>query len=113
MIKGLKARKILVREAKSHGEATLIVGVSKPRLGIRPSASLAKYCASKLPKNFSIFAVNNGKVWFHRLAKNAGKSLSSWYTFLFSSYVLRLFGSLGGGIRYGKMSKLSIVLQIL
>ena len=83
MIKGLKARKILVREAKSHGEATLIVGVSKPRLGIRPSASLAKYCASKLPKNFSIFAVNNGKVWFHRLAKNAGKSLSSWYTFLF------------------------------
>ncbi|KAK7831026.1 receptor-like cytosolic serine/threonine-protein kinase rbk2 [Quercus suber] len=73
LIKGLKARKILVREAKSHGEATLIVGVSKPRLGIRPSASLAKYCASKLPKNFSVFAVHNGKVWFHRLPKNAGR----------------------------------------
>ncbi|XP_050256030.1 protein kinase STUNTED [Quercus robur] len=73
LIKGLKARKILVREAKSHGEATLIVGVSKPRIGIRPSASLAKYCASKLPRNFSIFAVHNGKVLFHRLAKNAGR----------------------------------------
>ncbi|KAF3960182.1 hypothetical protein ACB098_04G045500 [Castanea mollissima] len=73
LIKGLKTRKILVREAKSHGEATLIVGVSKSRLGIRPSASLAKYCASKLPKNFSIYAVHNGKVWFHRLAKNAGR----------------------------------------
>ena len=54
-LKGLKAQKILVQEAKSHGEATLIVGISKSRFGIWPSASLAKYCTTKLPKNFCCF----------------------------------------------------------
>lgn len=74
--RGAKARKILVREVKSYGEATLIVGISKSRHRIRSSASVAKYCASKLSKNFGVFAVDNGKVLFQRAASstNADKS---------------------------------------
>lgn len=76
MCRGAKARKILVREVKSYGEATLIVGISKSRHRIRSSASVAKYCASKLSKNFGVFAVDNGKVLFQRAASstNADKS---------------------------------------
>ncbi|XP_062148719.1 protein kinase STUNTED isoform X2 [Alnus glutinosa] len=66
--RGSKVQKILVREAKLYGEATVIVGASKAHKRIGSSASFAKYCARKLSKYFGVFAVNNGKVVFQRAA---------------------------------------------
>ncbi|KAE7997555.1 hypothetical protein FH972_002181 [Carpinus fangiana] len=66
--RGSKVRKILVREAKSYGEATVVVGTSKAPKRIGSSASFAKYCARKLSKHFGVFAVNNSKVVFQRAA---------------------------------------------
>jgi hypothetical protein len=66
--RGSKVRKILVREAKSYGEATVVVGTSKAPKRIGSWASFAKYCARKLSKHFGVFAVNNSKVVFQRAA---------------------------------------------
>ncbi|XP_028770036.1 nodulation receptor kinase [Neltuma alba] len=66
--RGESARKLLVREAKSFNASTVIVGTSKTHHTIRSSASVAKYCAKKLPKCISVFAVDNGKIAFHREA---------------------------------------------
>lgn len=66
--RGSKVRKILVREAKSYGEATVVVGTSKAPKRIGSSASFAKYCARKLSKHFGVFGVNNSKVVFQRAA---------------------------------------------
>ena len=68
--RGPSVRKLLVQEAKSFGAATVIVGITKTHHTIRSSASLAKYCARKLPKRISVFAVDNGKIAFHREATN-------------------------------------------
>lgn len=64
--RGNPIRKVLVREAKSFEAHTVIVGTSKTHHRIRSSAAVAKYCAWKLPKSFSVFAVDNGKVVFKR-----------------------------------------------
>ncbi|XP_062007354.1 protein kinase STUNTED [Rosa rugosa] len=64
--RGNPIRKVLVREAKAFHADTLIVGTSKTHHRIRSSVSVAKYCAWKLPKSFSVFAVDNGKVVFKR-----------------------------------------------
>ena len=61
-------RKVLVREAKSHPGATVVVGTSKSHHRIRSSASVAKHCARNLSRCFSVFAVDNGKVVFKREA---------------------------------------------
>lgn len=61
-------KKIIVKEAKSYGEAEVIVGISKTHRTIRSSVSVAKYCARKLSKNFGVFAVENGKIVFQREA---------------------------------------------
>ncbi|XP_054795776.1 LRR receptor kinase SERK2-like isoform X1 [Prosopis cineraria] len=66
--RGESSRKLLVREAKSLGASTVILGTSKTHHTIRSSASVAKYCAKKLPKYISVFAVDNGKIAFHREA---------------------------------------------
>lgn len=58
-------RKVLVQEAKSFDVSTVILG-SKTHHTIRSPASIAKYCAKKLPKCVSVFAVDNGKVAFRR-----------------------------------------------
>ncbi|KAJ9560308.1 hypothetical protein OSB04_005468 [Centaurea solstitialis] len=64
--RGNSARKIIVREAKSYGANEVIVGTSTTHHAIKSSASVAKYCARKLSKSYSIIAVSNGKVVFHR-----------------------------------------------
>ena len=61
-------RKILVREAKAYDSATLILGICKAHHTIRSPISVAKYCARKLSSDFSVFAVDNGKIVFHREA---------------------------------------------
>ncbi|KAK4264708.1 hypothetical protein QN277_025846 [Acacia crassicarpa] len=66
--RGESARKLIIREAKSFGASTVIVGTSKTHHTIRSSAFVAKYCAKKLPKCISVFAVDNGKIAFHREA---------------------------------------------
>nr|TKR74257.1 hypothetical protein D5086_0000298600 [Populus alba] len=66
--RGESARKILVREAKANSAAKLIVGTSKKHQKLYSSTSTAKYCAKKLPKGFSVYAVRNGKLVFQREA---------------------------------------------
>lgn len=66
--RGTSVKKIIVKEAKSYGEAKVIVGISKTHRTIRSSVSVAKYCARKLSKNFGVFAVENGKIVFQREA---------------------------------------------
>ncbi|OMO56044.1 hypothetical protein COLO4_35819 [Corchorus olitorius] len=74
--RGSSAKKILVREAKAYEEAKLIVGTTKTNNPIRSSASVAKYCAKKLPKCFSVYAVENGKILFQREAIHTDSNLS-------------------------------------
>ncbi|KAI4317077.1 hypothetical protein L6164_024986 [Bauhinia variegata] len=66
--RGASVQKLLVQQAKSCGATTVIVGTSKTHHAIRSTASVAKYCARKLPKYFSVLAVDNSKVAFHREA---------------------------------------------
>ncbi|OVA15181.1 Protein kinase domain [Macleaya cordata] len=67
-------RKVLVREAKSYCASKVIVGTSTKKkhyhhgvmMITSSSTSVAKYCARKLSKDFSVLAVNNGKIVFQR-----------------------------------------------
>ncbi|KAF5457876.1 hypothetical protein F2P56_021950 [Juglans regia] len=72
--RGSKVRKVLVKEAQSCGEATVVLGTSKTHRTIWSSASVAKYCARKLSKYFSVFAVDNGKVLFQRVATSTNSN---------------------------------------
>lgn len=64
--RGTSIKKILVREAKSYNACKFIVGTAQSHHKIRSSTTVAKYCASKLPKDCGILAVNNGKVVFNK-----------------------------------------------
>ncbi|PKI34175.1 hypothetical protein CRG98_045454 [Punica granatum] len=64
--RGPSVSKVLVREAKLSPSAKIIVGTSKTQHRIRSSACVAKYCARNLSKNFSVWAVESGKVVFKR-----------------------------------------------
>ncbi|XAR62851.1 Non-specific serine/threonine protein kinase [Bertholletia excelsa] len=66
--RGPSIRKILVREALTYFATEVILGTARNQHTIRSSASSAKYCAKKLPKECSVLAVDNGKVVFHREA---------------------------------------------
>ncbi|XP_047335305.1 protein kinase STUNTED-like isoform X2 [Impatiens glandulifera] len=66
--RGASVRKVLVQEAKLYGEASLILGISRVHNRIRSQLTVAKYCARHLPKNFSVLAVENGKIQFERVA---------------------------------------------
>ncbi|XP_052197968.1 LOW QUALITY PROTEIN: protein kinase STUNTED-like [Diospyros lotus] len=70
LCRGSSVRKGLVQQAKSYGVAKVIVGTSKTHHKIRSSVSVAKYCAKNLPRNFSVLAVDNGKILFQRQADN-------------------------------------------
>lgn len=72
--RGTSIRKIIVREANSYLATDVIVGTGNHT--IRSSASVAKYCARKLPKDCSVLAVNNGKVVFQREASLASYASS-------------------------------------
>ncbi|KAL9393462.1 hypothetical protein Peur_012747 [Populus x canadensis] len=66
--RGESVRKILVKEAKASNVAKLIVGTSKTRQKLNSSTSTAKYCAKKLSKGCSVYAVRSGKILFQREA---------------------------------------------
>ncbi|MED6189162.1 hypothetical protein PIB30_093136 [Stylosanthes scabra] len=70
--RGFSARKVLVQEATSFGVETVILGTTATHHTIRSSVSVAKYCAKKLPKCVSVFAIdNNCKIAFCREASRA------------------------------------------
>ncbi|XP_029123176.1 protein kinase STUNTED isoform X1 [Elaeis guineensis] len=58
---------VLVKEAKLYSAMTVVVGVNKNR-SFGSSASIAKYCAKKLPPSTTLVAVHDGKVTFEREA---------------------------------------------
>ncbi|CAD5174868.1 protein kinase STUNTED-like isoform X1 [Musa acuminata AAA Group] len=64
--RGNSIRKILVKEAKHRDAFKVVVGANK-YYSLGGSASLAKYCAKKLPPTTSVIAVQNGKVLFERV----------------------------------------------
>ncbi|KAE8701090.1 Kinase protein with adenine nucleotide alpha hydrolases-like domain, putative isoform 5 [Hibiscus syriacus] len=66
--RGSSPKKSLLREAKSFEAAKLILGTTKTHNPIQSSTSVAKFCAKKLPKCFSVYAVQNGKIVFQREA---------------------------------------------
>ncbi|CAK9144923.1 unnamed protein product [Ilex paraguariensis] len=69
VLKGSSIRKGLVREAKNCAAVAVIVGISRHNaLGVsfRCWASIAKYCAKKLPPTAEVLAIHNGKVVFRR-----------------------------------------------
>ncbi|GAB2277296.1 hypothetical protein Dimus_012004 [Dionaea muscipula] len=71
VLRGPSARKLLVREAKHHESAAVVVGTSKAKTlpVIRSPISVAKYCASKLSSHkFLVIAVGNGRAVFRREA---------------------------------------------
>lgn len=72
--RGTSIRKIIVREANAYLATDVIVGTANHT--IRSSASVAKYCARKLPKDCSVLAVNNGKVVYLREASLASYASS-------------------------------------
>ncbi|XP_021734594.1 rust resistance kinase Lr10-like isoform X1 [Chenopodium quinoa] len=72
--RGSSLRKILVRESKGFESATLILGTCKAQHMIRSPTSVAKYCARKLSNNFSVFAVDNGKIVYRREGGNCKMS---------------------------------------
>ncbi|RAL48163.1 hypothetical protein DM860_005587 [Cuscuta australis] len=71
--RGSSVRKVLVREANVYLATDLIVGTSRNHHRICSSASVAKYCAKKLPSDCSVSAVNNGKVVFHQEASRPSR----------------------------------------
>lgn len=80
--RGTSIRKIIVREANAYLATDVIVGTANHT--IRSSASVAKYCARKLPKDCSVLAVNNGKVVFQREASLASYASSKgWHCICF------------------------------
>ncbi|KAL5714591.1 hypothetical protein ACHQM5_016529 [Ranunculus cassubicifolius] len=65
--RGSSVRKVLVQEAKSYDANKVIVGISsRNRHSIRSTTMIAKYLSKKLPRECSVTAVHNGKVFFQR-----------------------------------------------
>ncbi|CAL0327744.1 unnamed protein product [Lupinus luteus] len=71
LCRGDSPRKVIVKEAKSFGVSTVILGISKTHHTIRSYSLIAKYCAKKLPKCVSVFSVDNGKIAFQREASRS------------------------------------------
>ena len=90
MCRGSSVPKILVREAKSHANVKVIVGISRTNHTIwRPPAWVAKYCARKLSSNFSVFAVDNGKIVFQRRATAKTTDYSRGWNYLLHVFFRR------------------------
>lgn len=86
--RGGSVRKLLVQEAKAFGVSTVILGTSKTHHTIRSSVRVAKYCAKKLHKCVSVFAVDNGKIAFHREASHQGLLHILIFCFFSSSWLV-------------------------
>ncbi|XP_045820995.1 probable receptor-like serine/threonine-protein kinase At5g57670 [Trifolium pratense] len=96
--RGDSVRKLLVQEAKAFGVSTVILGTSKSHHTIRSSSWVAKYCAKKLHKCVSVFAVDNGKIAFQREASGQeklpeGPHLSSKSLVIFTNKSVKNCGS--------------------
>jgi K+-sensing histidine kinase KdpD len=91
--RGESVRKTLVKEAKASNVAKLIVGTSKTRQKLNSSTSTAKYCAKKLSKGCSVYAVRSGKILFQREATVASNDPLQGFNCLvfWSFHVLDLF----------------------
>ncbi|KAK8965286.1 putative receptor-like serine/threonine-protein kinase [Platanthera guangdongensis] len=72
---GSSIKRILVKEAEFCGAHTVIVGASN-NYSFGGSASLAKYCAKKLPSTVSLIAVHKGEIILEREATNNSKPIS-------------------------------------
>lgn len=91
--RGSSVRKLLVEEAKLFGATTsLLVGTSSANYTFRSSASVVNYCARKLPKCISVFAVDNGKIIFHREANNH-RGIIEKLIYIHNSFEGRLFSN--------------------
>ncbi|KAJ8625449.1 hypothetical protein MRB53_033979 [Persea americana] len=77
--RGTSVRRVLVREAKSFTATKVVVGIARNTHTIRSSASIAKYCAKKLPLSCWVLAANNGKVVFQREAMGTVASPGRFY----------------------------------
>ncbi|KAL3537628.1 hypothetical protein ACH5RR_000994 [Cinchona calisaya] len=64
--RGFPVRRILAREAISHGAMSLIVGISRTHHAMQSAVSVAKSCARIVGKDVSVMAVDNGKILFRR-----------------------------------------------
>ncbi|GAB4855702.1 hypothetical protein Ancab_024344 [Ancistrocladus abbreviatus] len=104
--RGSSVRKLLVGEAKQYHSATVVVGASKTHHGIRSRVSVAKYCASKLSHDFSVFAVDNGKIVFRR----EGTVLASGHSW--DSYVSESDGEAHDSlVKHGSFAKKSSLMK--
>ncbi|CAI0445332.1 unnamed protein product [Linum tenue] len=63
---GNSVRRTLVREAKNHSAAALILGISNPK-SIWGWNATARYCIKRLPPTTDVLAIHNGRVVFRRL----------------------------------------------
>ncbi|XP_020574180.1 probable serine/threonine-protein kinase PBL12 [Phalaenopsis equestris] len=65
--RGNSIKKALVREAEICSAKAVVVGANK-NFSLVGFASLAKYCAKKLPSTIALIAVHKGKIIFERAA---------------------------------------------
>ncbi|XP_064962359.1 protein kinase STUNTED-like isoform X1 [Musa acuminata AAA Group] len=63
--RGNSIRKVMVKEAKLCDAMKVVVGVNQ-HCALVGSASLAKYCAKKLPPTTAVIAIQDGKIVFER-----------------------------------------------
>ncbi|XP_020704465.1 probable serine/threonine-protein kinase PBL23 [Dendrobium catenatum] len=74
MARGSSVKRILVKEAEFCAAKTVVLGASK-NFSFGFSASVAKYCAKKLPSTVSVIAVHKEQIIFER-APNQPKPIS-------------------------------------
>ncbi|KAL0334577.1 UNVERIFIED_CONTAM: Receptor-like cytosolic serine/threonine-protein kinase RBK2 [Sesamum radiatum] len=68
VLKGYSLRKALARQAKNHSASAVVVGINK-HSALGGWASIAKYCAKRLPPTTEVLAIYNGKVVYSRRSK--------------------------------------------
>ncbi|XP_075501639.1 protein kinase STUNTED-like isoform X1 [Primulina tabacum] len=69
VFKAKSIRKVLVMEAKNHSASVVVVGITK-HTALGGWASVAKYCAKRLPHSTEVMAIHNGRIVFSRFSTN-------------------------------------------
>ncbi|KZV20238.1 Kinase protein with adenine nucleotide alpha hydrolases-like domain isoform 1 [Dorcoceras hygrometricum] len=67
VFKAKSIRKVLVMEAKNYSASVVVVGITK-HTALGGWASVAKYCAKRLPPSTEVMAVHNGRIVFSRFS---------------------------------------------
>ncbi|XP_073144725.1 protein kinase STUNTED-like isoform X2 [Henckelia pumila] len=67
VFKAKSIRKVLVMEAKNHSASVVVVGITK-HTALGGWASVAKYCAKRLPPSTEVMAIHNGRIVFSRFS---------------------------------------------